>query len=156
MHITRELKQAIKKGIHADYAQTRFKLPRLPRRWPKCFATITAYATTGKVWSKSRNAQADAKLKAFLKKLDLPIFRITGYSEKNPSHAEKGWGVPLSLEDACDIGLLFKQDAIYYVIDDVLFVTYCDQRRKLIPMGLFSPRVDQNKKPRPLKRRASS
>jgi hypothetical protein len=156
MHITRELKRAIKKGMHAEYAQVRFNLPRLPRRWPQCFATITAFATTGEVWSPTRNKQADAKLKKFLQKLGIKIFRITGYSVKNPSHAEEGWAAPLAFDDACDIGLLFKQDAIYYIIDDALFVSYCDQRRKLIPMGRFISRVDQTKKIKPSKRLASS
>lgn len=156
MRITRELNQAIKQGMHADYAQVRFKLPRLPQHWPKCFATITGFATTGEVWSTTRNQRADAKLKNFLKKIGVKIYRITGYSIQNPSHAEAGWLAPLAFDDACDIGLLFKQDAIYYVIGDRLFVSYCDQRRKLIPMGSFSSRVDQNKKVKPSKRRASS
>lgn len=156
MRITRELKQAIKKGMHADYANVRFKLPRFPRRWPKCFATITGFATTGEIWSATRNKRADTKLKIFLNKLGVKIYRITGYSVKNPAHAEDGWLTPLTFDDACDIGLLFKQDAIYYIINDELFVSYCDQRRKLIPMGSFSSRVDQNKNVKSSKRRASS
>lgn len=142
--------------MHVDYTQVRFKLPHLPRRWPKCFATITGFATTGEIWSATRNKRADTKLKTFLKKLGVKIYRITGYSVKNPAHAEDGWLAPLAFDDACDIGLLFKQDAIYYVIDDALFVSYCDQRRKLIPMGTFISRVDQTKKTKPSKRLTSS
>ena len=141
MRIPPELKQAIKRGMHAAYAEVRFNVPRRPACWPECFATITGYATTGKVWSKARNRKADIKLKKFLEKLGVKIFRISGYSAKEPKHIEPGWGAPLALDDACDIGLLFKQDAIYYIINDTLFVSYCDHRRKLIKVGKFRNRV---------------
>jgi hypothetical protein len=141
MRISKELKQAIKQGMHAAYAEVRFDIPRRPARWPQCFATITGFATTGKIWSDAKNKKADVKLKAFLKKLGVKAFRVTGYSVKDPKHAEDGWGVALSFDDACDIGLLFKQDAIYYIINNTLFVSYCDQRRELIKVGAFTPRI---------------
>ncbi len=141
MPISKELRQAIKEGMHAAYAEVRFVVPRRPARWPQCFATITGYATTGKTWSDAKNKKADEKLKAFLKKLGVKAFRITGYSAKDIEHAEPGWGVALSFDDACDIGLLFKQDAIFYIINNTLFVSYCDQRRGLIKVGAFAPRV---------------
>lgn len=142
MRISQELKRAIKQGMHAAYGEVRFKVPRRPARWPQCFATITGYATTGETWTDAKNKKADAKLKAFLKKLGVKSFRITGYSEKEHNHAEPGWGVALSFDDACDIGLLFKQDAIFYIINNTLFVSYCDQRRALIKVGPFLSRVD--------------
>jgi len=142
MRISKELKQAIKQGMHAAYAEVRFKVPHPPANWSQCFATITGYATTGKTWSPAKNKNADAKLRDFLKKLGVKAFRITGYSAKDIEHAEPGWGVALSFDDACDIGLLFKQDAIYYIINNALFVSYCDLRRKLIKVGPFLSRVD--------------
>ena len=142
MRISKELKQAIKKGMHAAYGEVRFKVPRPPARWPQCFATITGYATTGQIWTDAKNKKADQKLRDFLKKLGVKAFRITGYSEKKHDHAEPGWGAALSFDDACDIGLLFKQDAIFYIIKKTLFVSYCDQRRKLIEVGDFFSRVD--------------
>ncbi len=78
-------------------------------------------------------------------KLGVKAFRITGYSAKDIEHAEDGWGVALSFDDACDIGLLFKQDAIFYIINNIIYVSYCDMRRKLIKVGPFLCRVDAPK-----------
>jgi hypothetical protein len=142
MRISQELKRAIKQGMHAAYAEVRFKVPRRPVQWPQCFTTITGYATTGETWSDAKNKKADAKLRDFLKKLGVKAFRITGYSVKEHDHAEPGWGAALSFDDACDIGLLFKQDAIFYIIKKTLYVSYCDQRRRLIKAGPFFSRVD--------------
>ncbi len=74
MRISNELKIAIKQGMHAAYAEVRFKVPRRPARWPQCFATITGFATTGEKWSDAKNKKADAKLKAFLQNSALKPF----------------------------------------------------------------------------------
>jgi len=66
--------------------------------------------------------------------------RITGYSPAT-GHAEPGWGIELSLGEACDLRLRYKQDAIYYVIGDQLWVTFCDDRRQLVRVGSFADRL---------------
>jgi len=38
-------------------------------------------------------------------------------------------------------GRRYRQDAIYYVIGDTLFVSFCDERRALVEVGGFRPRV---------------
>jgi hypothetical protein len=47
----------------------------------------------------------------------------------------------VSYEEDCKLGLQFKQDAIYYVKGDVLSVSYCDDRRRLVTVGGFRERV---------------
>jgi hypothetical protein len=48
----------------------------------------------------------------------------------------------MPFDDACDLGLRFRQDAIFHVSGDHLSVTYCDERRALVPVGLFRERID--------------
>lgn len=62
--------------------------------------------------------------------------RLTGYSPTTV-HAEPGWAVEMPWDEACDLGLRFKQDAIYSVRGDELTVTFCDHRRGLVPVGAF-------------------
>ncbi len=62
------------------------------------------------------------------KKHDKPFFFLLVSSMATTS-AEMPW------DEACDIGLCFKQDAIYTVNGDALSVTLCDHRRGLVPVG---------------------
>ncbi len=66
---------------------------------------------------------------------------MTGYSPSS-GHAESGWAVGLAFDVACEIGTLFKQDAIYFVIEDQLYVSFCDYRRDLTYVDRFSERLD--------------
>jgi len=66
--------------------------------------------------------------------------RLSGYSPAT-GHKEPGWAVAMSFQDACDTGKRYRQDAIYYVIGDTLFVSFCDERRGAAEIGPFRPRV---------------
>lgn len=66
--------------------------------------------------------------------------RITGYAP-DTAHSEKGWMVNCGWEEGSDIGLVSKQDAIYFVSNNMLSVTYCDGRRELTNVGSFKDRV---------------
>lgn len=125
-----------------DYFQTRFRLAALPEAWPESFAIITAWATTGQRWSEAENAAADARLRRWLDERRWWRWRITGYSPHS-GHAEPGWACPLPLDQACDLGVAFRQDAIYYVSGDELAVTRCAaDRRQLVPVDRFRRRLD--------------
>ena len=56
-------------------------------------------------------------------------------------HLEPGWAVVLDWEKGCDLGNQFKQEAIYLMDGDALSVTYCDERRGLMPVGGFPDRL---------------
>jgi type I restriction enzyme M protein len=127
-------------GMHPAYAETLFCCPKPLTDVPAEFATITGYATTGETWTDEQNAAADVALEKVLREKSPWVHRLTGYCP-HTLHAEPGWAVALSFEEACEIGSRFKQDAIYFVRGDTLFVSYCDQRRKLIEIGPFLPRV---------------
>lgn len=123
------------------YFETHFRPSSSVSAWPEEFAVITAYATTGETWSDAQNAAADRALEAELRETGRLPCRLTGFSPST-GHAEPGWAVELSWEAACEIGRRYRQDAVYFVRGDLLYVTCCDlNRRKLIPVGAFRERV---------------
>ena len=122
------------------YFETHFQQEGSDADWPLQFGIVTAYNTTGETWSPECNSAADTDLAAELAAMGIWRRRTTGYSPST-GHAEPGWAVELSLDDACDLGLRYKQDAIYYVTGDQLWVTFCDDRRHLVRVGIFSDRL---------------
>ena len=132
--------QALLSIMPPEYMETHFAGDSAVHDWAQAFAIITAYATTGQCWSAAENKQADRNLQVFLDTHGLESYRISGYSPTT-GHAEPGWAVAVELAEACAIGLHFKQDAIYYVDCGNLFVSYCDERRRLIFVDQFIRRL---------------
>ncbi len=126
--------------MHHAYFETHFETPDADPHWPAAFAIITACATTGETWSEEENRAADARLAAALQSRAVWCRRLTGFSP-HTTHAEPGWACALSFDAACDLGLEFRQDAIYYVDGDALYVSFCDTRRRLEPVGPFRARL---------------
>ena len=123
------------------YFETRFKIGLPLAALPDSFAIITAYATTGEVWTAEDNKAANEALRTELEHGGQLIGTITGYSPVT-QHAEPGFAAAVSFEEACEIGARFRQDAIYDVSSSTLFVSHCDHRRNLKPITQFSKRVD--------------
>ena len=123
------------------YFDTRFKLGLPLSELPESFAIITAHATTGEVWTAEDKHAANEALREELDRSGQIIGTITGYSPIT-QHAEPGFAAVLEFEEACNIGVRFKQDALYYVSSGTLFVSHCDHRRSLKPITQFSKRVD--------------
>lgn len=122
------------------YFETKFECAEKWADWPDEFAIITAYATIGGKWTDAKNQAADKRLEALLRLQGLWIGRITGYSSVT-GHREPGWAVYLGFKAACELGLRFKQDAIYYVAGNILSVSFTDSRRALVRIGSFRQRV---------------
>lgn len=127
--------------MNPAYFETHFEQHEPCQEWPKRFAIITAFATTGERWSEEKNRKADRALESELRNKAKWMRRLTGYSPSN-GHAEPGWAVEVDLKEACDIGRRYHQDAIYYVENDRLSVSFCDGRSGLVEVGTFSSRVD--------------
>ena len=125
--------------MHPAYFETRFRLLH-PTPFPSRFAILSAYATTGEVWTEEKNQQADSLLEASLRNRGVWFHRIIGYSPST-QHAEPSWCVDLPFEEAISIGLEFHQDAIYWVQDGSLLVTDCKQV-ELLPVSPFLSRLD--------------
>ena len=131
---------SITDSIHPAYFRTYFREEAPISDWPGVFAIITAYATTGETWTEEENEMADRALEGELQKTGRWMRRLTGYSPTT-GHAEAGWAAEIPWDEACDVGLRFKQDAIYTVNGDELSVTLCDHRRGLVKVGAFRERV---------------
>lgn len=130
--------------LHPAYFETQFAVADPAVEFPHEFVIMTAYATTGESWTDQENESADRELEAVLCKTSRLIGRITGFSPST-GHAEPGWAAGIPWQDACDLGLQFRQDAIYVVEGDRLFVTFCDDRRQLVPVGAFRERLQTPK-----------
>lgn len=127
--------------LHPAYFEVRFRGDLLPERWPEQFAVITAYATTGEQWSPEENHTADQRLLEQILKRGLWHVRLTGYSPRD-GHAEPGWAVKLSLEESHSLGRMFRQDAIFWISGDGLWVAKCDEQSGPIKIGSFRERLD--------------
>ena len=126
--------------MHPEYFETRFKLGLPVGDLPDDFAIVTAYQTTGKEWPIERNQEATQKLQTELEHGGGLLGTVTGYSPRT-GHAEPGFAARLSFEHACELGLRYEQDAIYFVSGGTLFVSLCDHRRTLKPVSRFLERV---------------
>ena len=122
------------------YFETRFSRESVWDDWPSEFAILTAWATTGELWTDERNQRADKALETELLRHSDWVRRLTGYSQVT-GHAEPGWAVQLDFETACDIGQKYLQDAMYFVSADTLSVSFCDIRRLRVPIGPFRCRL---------------
>ena len=110
------------------YRATQFRTPGTPH-WPERFALVTGYATTGESWPAARNEQANRRLEEHLVLHGIWHWPVTGYAPAT-GHEEPGWAVGLDL------------DAVYWIEDDVLYVSFCDERRgRRWVAGSFAERV---------------
>lgn len=126
--------------FHPAYLETRFRQEKTILDWPEEFAIITAFATTGETWTVEQNESADLALEGELQASGQWHLRLTGYSPTT-GHAEPGWAVEMPLSDACDLGLRYLQDAIYFVSGDELRVILCDEPREHLLIGSFRERL---------------
>jgi hypothetical protein len=106
-----------------DYKSTVFEYQDFPADWPKSFAILTAYATTGETWTPEQNIEADRQLEAELRKCGHRIHRISGYSKDLKTH-EEGWAVVMDLKKAWDLAVKYKQVALFYYENDELLLVY--------------------------------
>ena len=126
--------------MYPAYFETLFDAHGFFGEWPAQFAIVTAWATTGTSLSEAANDEADRELELELQRRGSWRQRMTGYSPTT-GHAEPGWAVELPFDDACELGQLFLQDAIYFVDADHLYVSHCDERRRRIHIGEFLCRL---------------
>jgi len=101
--------------MNPEYFKTRFRTTENQVHFPEEFVIITAYPTTGETWDPSKIEEADQKLEEELKFRKTWIIRIEGYSPET-GHAEPGRGTTMPIEEACEIGLPYRQDAIFHVM----------------------------------------
>jgi hypothetical protein len=128
-------------GMPEFYFRIRFRIESAVASWPREFAIITAWATTGQSWSLQRNVSADEVLRIELVRSAFWHHRITGYGP-DTGHSEPGWAVETDFITACAIGRRFLQHAIYFVSNDTLSVAPCDPSAMPTTIGSFRDRLD--------------
>jgi hypothetical protein len=136
--------------IHPAYFNVRFRGPWADRIHPEEFTIVTAYATTGETWPEEQNRAADLKLENELCGTGCWMRRITGYDPAT-GHAEPGWAVEIGFDEAVDLGLRFKQDAIFWVSGNRVWVAKCGPDGERSEVGLFSERFDMQETNHPAK-----
>lgn len=126
----------------AEYFDVRFRIPmaEVSLVWPPQFVILTAWATTGEVWTDERNREADSSLRRWCAAGGLSYRRITGYSQEI-SHAEPGWAITMDVSVACRLGCRFRQRALYQVQDDSLWVITCAEPSRRQYVGSFRSRL---------------
>jgi Protein of unknown function (DUF3293) len=111
-------------SFHPAYFDTQFVVPQGRSDWPTQFAIITAYAPTGRCWPARRNRAAHRRLRQQLRWRGCWRRVVTGYSPLS-GHAEPGWAVVLPPDEAVALARRFRQDAIYWVRVDELWLVRC-------------------------------
>lgn len=125
------------------YFSTRFYVGSDEYVFPERGVILSAYATTGEVWSSERNREADKHLEAFIES-EVPgvVVRLIGYSPID-HHAEPCWLVEVDCSKGCEIGVCYKQDAIYAVEAGAIYVVDCQEPDRRAFVGDFFERLDR-------------
>lgn len=126
--------------FHPAYFTTVFDVHGFTGPWPERFVILTAFATTGETWTAAENERADEALAAELIRRRAWFVRCTGLSPDN-AHREPGWAAELEKPDACQLGRMFRQDAIYLVRSMRLEVCSCADPDRVALVGNFEDRV---------------
>jgi len=111
-------------SLHPAYFNTRFQVAQMPQVWPPDFVIVTAYATTGELWTDAENLRADNALREQIAQMAVWHWPVTGY-DPDTGHAEPGWAVALTRADGVRLGAEYRQDAIFCVRGDALEVVSC-------------------------------
>ncbi len=131
--------------LHPAYSKVRFRGPWSDRSHPDEFAIITAYATTGATWPDERNRAAGLELENELRGTGCWMRRLTGYDPET-GHAEPGWAVGIRFEEAMDLGRRFRQDAIFWISANRVWVAKCASDLQSAAGGPFSDRFEIEEK----------
>ncbi len=126
--------------MEKSYATTRFVASE-DVIWPIEFAIVSARSPTGERWTEAENERADLALWRLLDN-GRWLKRIICISS-TPPVKEPCWAFEMPFQDACDVGVTFRQEALFWIRGDELFVSYCDHRRELRALGRFRQRLDR-------------
>lgn len=118
-----------------EYTQTQFVVGSLEGSVPSHFFIVTGHNPFGEVVSEEENAQMNEILRQQIAAAGWPYFEVTGQCA---DHAEAGFGVVCSREDAIMLGQEFQQDAIYEVVDDQVILADCKEEEENVQVGRWS------------------
>ena len=122
------------------YQQTEFLLTQTLSS-QLSFAIITAHNPKGEILTPCQNGLLDRKLQREIHRLGL-LYRAMIGTSQDRKHMEKSWAVATDKASAIKLGILFNQNAIYYVEADQLQLVPCLFFCQETQLGAFSPRVN--------------
>ena len=106
---------------------------------PFNFMIVTAYNPMGRKAPPSRNQHQDITLKSILTQNQAVIWRVTGQSVDG-QHQEPGWAFQAPLEEGKRIAKIFRQDALYQVIEGQLLLHDC-MSDSVVNLGTFDAKI---------------
>ncbi len=109
----------------------------------KQFAIVTAWNPNGKLALSDDNFKSDKTLNDLLVQQQLPQYPIYGCSP-DLTYREKSRAVEIDKATAVKIGKQFRQNAIFWVENDKLFLIPCLLQEKEECIGDFSSRIVGN------------
>ncbi|MCE2594444.1 DUF3293 domain-containing protein [Motilimonas cestriensis] len=120
------------------YQQTHFKWHQL-KLSASNFVIVTAYNSKGIVQSRYANHVAHRELLRYLR-IHRKVFSCLSGMSVDGAHVELSVAVACSVKEGKAIALKFKQNAMYWVNDDQLYLQSVLMDRGQIHLGAFSLR----------------
>ena len=128
--------------FHPAYFSTRFWVEGPERMLLEYGVILSGFATTGQRWPPEQNWQSDRALERALRsRSEGSLVRMIGYSPRL-DHAEPSWLSAMGVQEACELGLGYKQDALYMLLAGDLFVVSCMDPDRRAYVGRFADRLD--------------
>lgn len=118
-----------------EYTQTQFTIGLVESPIPLHFFIVTGHNPFGRVAPDEENGEMNEILRQQLANAGWMFFGVTGHCE---DHAEDGYGIVCSREDAILLGQEFQQDAIYEVLDDQVLLVDCKEEEEDVYVGRWS------------------
>lgn len=126
--------------MNPEYANTYFKIPdRRDDDLPSEFIIVTAFNPDGQNCAAELNQSHDSDLAALIQKKSLSSWRVIGGS-RDFVHAEPGYAIEANLDAGIEIGVQFRQEAIFWINHGNLFLVDCSLRQKTA-MGEWKLRI---------------
>ncbi|MFK5923388.1 MAG: DUF3293 domain-containing protein [Verrucomicrobiota bacterium] len=124
-----------------EYQQVRFHCEQ--KELPAAFFVVTAHNPEGNTVDDIANQMANEQLRAELESLNFKNFHVTG-GNSDFSHAEPGYGIVCTREEALRLARKFRQDAIFEVREGKVFLVSAKDPTELIKkIGLWVELMEQ-------------
>ena len=126
--------------MNPEYLNTYFKIPQQRAGdLPSEFFIVTAFNPDGRDHAKELNQSFDLDLAALIQNKSLSSWRVIGGSH-DFAHAESGYAIAANLEVGIEMGIHFRQEAIFWINNGKLYLVDCSSRQQM-PMGEWKLRV---------------
>ena len=127
--------------LNPSYLKARFRADLPLKGIAQSFCIVTAYCPFDEQVTDEENKTFNQALKTELENAGLVHFPVTGYSPDS-DHAEPGYGIICDRSIAIKLGQQFRQNAIFSVYENTVYLINCIPPHKDIPCGKWSDLLD--------------